>query len=198
MLTVAQAAADKLLFNVEGLKYVVTTLPKGGLDEPVAGGEWNPREVRTHLTAYLDLQGGILERVVAGESPFPDGFSLTEFHETTPDGGATGVSTNLPDLLAALAAARDRLTNALGTLTAEHLSVPIRGGTISTAIARWPAHVAAHGLHIVVSFREFHIGPFTLNWLLPISFENQDEQAHQEAIRLSGKALLDELEVGEE
>lgn len=198
MLPLAKAAADRLLFDIASLRYVVTSLPEGGLDQPVDGGDWNPREVLAHLTAYLDLYGGVLERIERGDEPFPPEFSLEEFHDRTPDGGAGGDSSRLPQLLAGLEAARDRLTAALGPLTAEHLRTPFRTGTIANAVQRWPMHVPSHALEIVASFPQFHIDPLVLNWLLVIDFGDDEAKARQDAIRKSGSTLLDEIEAASE
>ena len=190
----ARAAADRLLFETANLRYVVTTLPKGGLDEPIAGGDWNPRQLLAHVSAYLDLQGSIIERVLKGEAPLPEGFRMEEFHDRTPENDGAP----LPDLLDRLSAARDRLATSLADVTDEHLATQFRTATIAAAIERWPRHVAAHGLEIVSTHEEFHVDPFVLNWLLPIDFNDESAAARQRAIRASGKKLLDEIEAAEE
>ena len=101
------------------------------------------------------------------------------------------------DLLEAVAAGRNKLSTAMESLTTAHLGIPFRGATIADAIRRWPDHIAVHGLHIVATFPEFHIDPFVLNWLLPIPFEHEDEQGHQDAIRKSGKSLLEQIEAAD-
>ena len=194
MLPLAKAAADRLLFDIASLRYVVTSIPEGGLDKPVSDGEWNAREILAHIAAYLDLYGGVLERIKRGEEPFPPDFSLEAFHDQTPDGGASGDSSHLPDLLTRLDDARDRLTAALGPLTAKDLKLPFRTATIGNAIQRWPMHVPAHALEIVATFPEFHIDPLILNWLLVIDFGNDEAKARQDSIRESGSTLLDDIE----
>lgn len=182
-----RAIADQLVYDVACLKHAVTSLPSGGLDQNVGGGDWSVRQVLAHLGAYAELYAGMLERRARGEAPWPEDFNIEAFHERTIEGG----DARLPELLARLAAARDRCIAAFAALDEAALDEEFRRGTLLQTLQRWSRHVGRHGLDIVDTFGDLHPDPLLLKWTLQADFGGDEEAVRRQAhIRESARTKL--------
>lgn len=184
-----RAIADRLIYDIACLKHAVTLLPRGALDEKVAGGDWNVRQVLAHVAAYAELYADLLERRARGEPMAAEELDMTSFHERTVDGG----DATLPDLLARLSAARDRCIAAFEALDPAALAEPFRGATLLEVLERWSRHAGRHGLDVVSTFATLHTDPLLLRWTLAPEFAGPEwtgAPALQGEIRRSAREQL--------
>lgn len=170
MVPEVRALADKLIYDVAMVRYMATSLPKGGL-ERVAPGGWTMRQLLGHLgdaqARYVDA----LARFAAGEPPFPSGFDPDHLNRIAAPAFAKA---RLPALLESLGSTRDALLDLLGPLTPEQLGTPFSHGlTLLEALEGWSGHVEGHALDVIDAVPGLGRDPMVLNWVLYADYSRQ-------------------------
>lgn len=193
MLPRLRAIADRLIYDTACLKHAVTSLPAGGLDGKVGGGDWSVRQVLAHLGAYAELYAGMLERRARGEALLPEDFDIESFHQRTVEAG----DARLPALLERLAGVRDRCIAAFSSLDTAALDTAFRRGTLLDGLTRWSRHIGRHGLDIIDTFEVLHVDPLLLRWVLQADFGG-DEDAARRQVRIRESARITLRRIAEE
>lgn len=163
MVPEVRALADKLIYDVAMVRYMATSLPKGGLERAIPGG-WTVRQLLGHLgdaqARYVDA----LARSAVGEPPFPSGFDPDRLNSAAAPAFAKA---RLPALLDSLGSTRDALLDLLSPLTAEQLGSSFSHGlTLLGALQAWSGHLEGHALDIIDAVPELGRDPMVLNWVL--------------------------------
>jgi hypothetical protein len=173
MLPEVRALADKLAYDVAMLKYVATGLPKGGLERTVPGG-WTVRQVLAHLAASEVMCVEALDRLLAGEPPVPPDFDPDRINA---EAAQRHSEARLPDVLGALADARDAMISRFEQLTAVQLGSPFgRVPSLRTVLVAWSGHCEEHALDLVDVLPSLRVDPMVLNWVLHADYTDRPER----------------------
>lgn len=163
----ARAYADKLIYDVAMVRYMATSLPKGGLERTVPGG-WTVRQLLGHMGDAQSRYVAAISRALAGEKPFGDGFDPEQQNAAAAPGFAKA---KLPALLAALVETRDAILGLLEPASQDQLDAPFSHGlTLVGALRRWSGHLEGHALDFIDAAPELRVDPMVLNWLLYADF----------------------------
>jgi len=163
-----RAILDRFMVDWANVKYIATTLPKGGLDAEVPGLEWNVRQLLAHIAASL-------EHYARSASAFAkDGTRASDFDPEAFNGETAEAAKRTP--LPAILGRADRAINSLfetfGALPDDAGDRPYGHLRFADELHAWSLHCIEHGMDLVDALPATHEDPMVLNWILYADFDD--------------------------
>lgn len=181
-----QSICDRFVLDIACLHAVAEMLPERSLERRVPATSWTVRQTFNHVALAIHEYGSMVARFLEGEPVIAAGFdrdTLNAGHVSQ-----AGV-TPLPEILASLGHARDRLFAALERLSPTQHEMPFAGEVMVAVLADWSQHGARHALELLEALPEIRFEPFFLSWLLGSELGGSEEiSARRERLRTDAMA----------
>lgn len=163
-----RAILDRFIIDSANVKYIATTLPKGGLEAEVPGLTWSVRQLIAHVTASLERHAA-LARQFAEDGSHPADFDPEAFNAAS---AGAAKRTPLPALLGRIDLAIASLFETFEGLPDDAADRPYAHLRFADALQAWSLHCIEHGMDLVDALPHTHEDAMVLNWILYADFDD--------------------------
>lgn len=163
-----RAILDRFMVDWANVKYIATTLPKGGLEAEVPGLEWNVRQLFAHVAASLERYAELAEGF-AKDGSHPVGFDPEAFNAETAEAAKR---TPLPAILGRADRAINGLFETFAALPDDAGDRPYANLRFGDELHAWSLHCIEHGMDLADALPHTHDDPMVLNWILYADFDD--------------------------
>ena len=186
---------DQVVFDGANVLYLVSMLPEGARERPVAGG-WTIGQTVVHLGQTAEAYAAALSRMRKGE---PLALDTIEVDPPAPTVGMFNSGESRIDEPSTFLVGREHFLGELELVNPTLLHAEYEGHPVKPMFVSWSRHSMHHGVGIVEALPEMWDDAIALTWVFEADLSyDADLYARQQALLPRVRAHLADLENAEQ